>query len=94
MPMPSKLNRQSRSSTVVSIARSSQPPGASEYFQSMLPRGWQHYFIARRAGRYFGIPCQCPYENCGVKPPEHLKYYSQRWKWITTHLLTKHHTGL
>jgi hypothetical protein len=60
------------------------PKVGAAYLRSLLPAGWQRYFHARPAGKYWGLSIICPV--CEAKPPQQVRYGSQRWRWLAAHL--------
>lgn len=59
-----------------------------KYLQPLLPPGWQSIFRARRAGKFWGLMIECP--HCEERPPKEIRYGSQRWRWLSTHLAVSH----
>ena len=57
---------------------------AMAYLQPLLPTGWERYFSARRAGKWWGLSVKCPV--CGDLAPPELHYSSRKWRWLSVHL--------
>lgn len=51
----------------------------------ILPSGWESFITARTSRSLW---CKC--EICGYKPPDQLRYYSQRWRDLFVHERMKH----
>jgi hypothetical protein len=67
------------------MAKFKYPKNPTAYLNHLLPAGWHRWYTQHG----IGIPCQCAF--CGYRPPDHLKYYSQRWRDVNTHTVTVHH---
>jgi hypothetical protein len=64
------------------------PRVGQRYLDSLLPPDWQTYFVARAAGKYWGLSIVCPV--CNERPPHSVKYGSQRWRWLSCHMAAVH----
>jgi hypothetical protein len=63
-------------------------PRAQEYLHALLPGGWETYFVASHAGRFWGLRVRCPL--CDEKIPDECNYGSRRWRWLAVHLSVAH----
>lgn len=59
---------------------------ATDYLSPLLPTGWERYFSAQRAGKYWGLSITCPV--CGERPASSIKG-GRRWRWLSVHI-SKH----
>lgn len=82
----------SRSPLVASQNGSGFMRTASKYLRVSLPDGWEKYYSARRAGKYYGLSINCPV--CGEPPPRELELKgAQRWRWLSVHLTIHNYAG-
>jgi hypothetical protein len=80
-----------RTSATSSGARkhtSSTTQTAQVYLGKLLPTGWSNYFVARRAGKYWGLSVICPV--CKAKAPDECDYGLRRWRWLSVHMAEEH----
>lgn len=77
----------------ISKERSTSLRTSRTKLEGTLPKGALRYFSISLAGRYYAIPCSCPF--CGDKPPEKLRGAStaDRRKWQLGHMAAVHVKG-
>src|SRR5262249_6595961 len=80
----SKMSR-SLSRTVVSQKSLDNSADKLAFLNQFLPPEWQTYFNTVKAGKYLGLVIEC--NECGAKPPSHLKYGSRKWRWLAVHIM-------
>jgi hypothetical protein len=61
------------------------PEDPLAYLRTQVPRGALKWFT--RVG--IGMVIQCG--ACGAKPPSHMKWSYQRWRWLAGHDIEVHH---
>src|SRR6266436_3718399 len=62
---------------------------AVRYLDKSLQGSWEKYFSPRRAGRNWGLPIVCTYQDCGERPPKEVRSWN-RWRWLAVHEAVVH----
>ena len=86
--VPASPRRRSLTVSATSRAISKPTPRAQEYLHALLPSGWELFFNARRAGRYWGLSIACPV--CDDRIPDECNYGLRKWRWLAVHMQTMH----
>lgn len=80
---PRSYKSTSRMRSVKPKRSSNTTPIPQVYLGPLLPTGWQRYFSAKRAGKYWGLRITCPF--CKATPPTEI-VGARRWRWLSVHV--------
>jgi hypothetical protein len=67
------------------------PPILQAYLDSTLPNGWANWFTGRRAGKWAGLPTQCPHclmaaRALAKRERKTIKNTYHAWRYLTVHM--------